>query len=231
MILNRLFKSFRSLDVKYLIIEFLLLFLSISLSLYFSNIQNELSQRKKENAILHQMHRAVQADSTSMNILQMVNRDVSLKMSYLLDTGRFEEKPSPKTIHYLAHINLYWQFWPDLTAYQNLQEEGLTLVEDQAVRLSIIKYYDHIQEQKSFVDDMIEHHFRSLTPYVIDEFVNYLREIEAVPEDFESLKKNKRFWKQVRRTKIFCDITADQMEGRIKEASEFRSILQSSLQD
>jgi hypothetical protein len=225
MILNRLFRSFRTLDVKYLVVEFLLLFASISLSLYFNDLQTARAERKKEQAILLQMYKAVRADTTTMRILKTVNRDVSVKMTYLLDSARLQKTPDDKTTRYLAHINLYWSFHPDLTAYQNLQHEGLTLIEDHETRLAVIKYYDHIQSQRTFIESITTNHFQTLTPYIIDEFVDYKLEEEAVPEDFEKLKKDKRFWKLVRRSKMFCDITANQLEGRISEARQFIEVL------
>jgi hypothetical protein len=230
MILNRLFRSVRTLDVKYLVVEFILLFASISLSLYFNDLQTSRAERTKEHAILQQMHNAVRTDTSSMRVLERINRDVSVKMTYLLDTARLQKTIDEKTVRYLAHINLYWAFYPDLTAYLNLQQEGLTLIENQDTRLAIIKYYDHIQQQRTFIDDITAHHFRMLTPYVIDEFINFVREEEAVPEDFEKLKKDKRFWKLVNRTKMFCDITANQLDGHVSEAGKFIDVLNKQIE-
>jgi hypothetical protein len=226
MILNRLLRSVRSMDLKYLVVEFILIFLSISLSLYFNDVQTRRSERKKENEILRQMQKAVQADTTAMRILQTVNNDVSRRMSHLLDTARYETSPGAKSVKNFAYINVSWEFIPDMAAFQNLQHEGLTLVEDQDARLSIIRYYDHIQQQRNFILAVFDGHFEKLTPYIIDEFVNFEREVQAVPEDFAKLKSDKHFWKLVARTKMFCDITSGQLGGRIEEARNFLGVLE-----
>jgi len=76
---------------------------------------------------------------------------------------------------------------------------------------------------------ILEGHFAQLNPYIIDEFVDYQWSFEAVPENFTELKADKRFWKLVKRTKMFCDVTAFQMKDRREIATTFMTQIQKEI--
>lgn len=222
MILNRL-ASFKRFNYKYVVGEIVLIFIGISLSLYFEQWRANRANREKEKELLGQLMASVERDTAKLSNLIVVNDVINSRVSWLLDSGRFEAHPSERAIRSLAYINVYYTYSPDFSAYENIKHEGLTLISNQSLRLELIRYYDQMADQKAWTESVMDFHFvKQLTPYVIDSFVDYQREFEAVPEDFDALKNDKRFWKLVNRTKMFTYVTSIQMKDRLKLANNFR---------
>ena len=229
MFLNRFLDPLRSFNFKYIISEVLLIFVGISLSLYFDQWRTNRADDKKEKDLLAQLIPAVRRDSIHLGDLIRRNESVSKKMTFLLDSGRFEKAPSKKTILYLAYINHYFPCKPDYSAFENIKHEGISLITSQNLRISIIQYYEEMTGQKEWTENILDGHFAQLNPYIIDDFVDYQWGAEAVPENFEKLKADKRFWKLVSRTRMFCDVTAVQMSDRKKFATIFINQLEQEI--
>ena len=68
---------------------------------------------------------------------------------------------------------------------------------------------------------MIDTHFRQFSDYIIDDFDDYQFGSRGIPTDFNKLKKDKRFWTLVKRTKMFCEVTSGQMRIRKETATNF----------
>jgi hypothetical protein len=222
MILNKLFRRLPQFNLGYVVGEILLIFIGITLSFSFDEWRTNRQKRVKEIEILNQIAVAVRYDTSRLGVLAILNDYASNKMRYLLDSTRLEKSPSPKTLKCLAYLNYYYEFTPDFTAYDNLKNEGLNLVSNSALRLKMMSYYDQMEEQKQWTQNISDEHFgKEVGPYIIDEFSDYLREEKAIPENFDSLNANKRFWKIVKRTKMFYDVTSLQLKSRKKLATEF----------
>lgn len=229
MFTNRFLNPLRSVNFKYIISEVLLIFIGISLSLYFDQWRSNRSNEKKEKELLAQLVQAVQRDTVHLNDLIRDNEATSFRMTYLIDSARLDSSPSGKTILNLAYINHFFPFKPDFSAFENIKQEGITLISNQDLRISIIQYYEQMTEQKEWTENILDGHFTQLNPYIIDEFVDYQWSSEAVPEDFRRLKSDKRFWKLVNRTRMFCDVTAIQMRDRKKWAATFINQLEKEI--
>ena len=229
MFLNRFFNPLRTVNYKYIISEVLLIFIGISLSLYFDQWRSERSGDQKEKQLLAQLIPAIQRDTAHLNTLIKVNNNIAEKMTYLIDSARLEDRPSKKTILYLAHINYFYPCKPDFSAFENIKHEGISLISNQDLRISMIKYYEQMTQQQEWTQNIIDGHFDLITQYVIDDFVDYQFASEAVPEDFPKLKADKRFCKLIRRTKMFCEITASQMSSKQQLAAKFMDQIQKEI--
>ncbi|HEU5289075.1 MAG TPA: hypothetical protein VFU05_00435 [Cyclobacteriaceae bacterium] len=229
MLLNRFLSPLRNVNFKYIISEVLLIFIGISLSLYFDQWRANRASDKKEKELLAQLIPAIQRDTAHLNVLINVNNNIANKMTYLIDSGRFEDKPSKKTILYLAHINYFYPCKPDFSAFENIKHEGISLISNQDLRISMIKYYELMTQQKEWTENIINGHFDLITQHVIDDFVDYQFASEAVPEDFSKLKADKKFWKLIKRTKMFCELTASQMSIKKKVGAQFIDEIQKEI--
>ena len=96
MIMNKFFTPLRQFNYKYIIGELLLIFIGISLSLYFDEWRTNRTERRKEKELLTEEIQAVQRDILQINFLIETNDELYKQMTYLIDTAIFETRPTKK---------------------------------------------------------------------------------------------------------------------------------------
>lgn len=205
MILNK----FRHLNYKYILGELLLIFIGVSLSLYFDNWRTNRKERQKEKELLVLLMESLQRDSVNLSNLIDINRQFYNEMTYLLDSSRLQTEPSGKTTNYLSRLNLYLTYEPDLTAYENIKQEGFGIIADKEIRFEIVRHYQQMNRSKFFTEWQRDNHFLALEPYRFDAFETYNFGIEAIPEDFGNLKRDKKFWRLLSESKRIYGLTTE----------------------
>jgi hypothetical protein len=182
MITNRLFGQIRKFNLGYIVGEVLLIFIGITLSFYFDEWRTNRLDRTKEREILSEIFSSVKRDTARLQILFNLNDIASKKMSFLLDSTRHENVLSDKSQECFGYLNFYHSFSPDWSAYNNLKNEGLDLITNTKLRVNMIRYYEQMEDQSDWTNNISEVHFRQyLLPYIIDEFSIYLRGDKAIP--------------------------------------------------
>lgn len=208
-------------NYKYIIGEIVLIFIGITLSLYFDNWKSNRADKKREIELLTLIAEAIPRDTAKLSVLIKTNDTVAKMMEYLLDTGRYEPTLSKKVTENLGFINHYFLFSPDFSPYENIRQEGMALITNRTLRIDMIRYYDQMSDQKKWTENITDTHFTQFSDYIIDDFDDYQFGRMGIPSDFKKLKENKRFWSLVKRTKMFCEVTSGQMRETKKNAVEF----------
>lgn len=230
MILNRIFGHGKTFNIGYIVGEVLLIFVGITLSFYFEEWRTQRQNRLKEKEILREIFSSVKRDTVRMRNLTQLNEMASKKMAYLLDSTRQEKVLSKKSIDHFGFLNYFITFSPDWSAYNNIKSQGLDIISNTELRFMMIRYYEQMDDLSNWTNNITDIHFKaSVLPYVIDEFSIYVQGERAIPEDFESLKKNKRFWKIVQRTKMFDDLTSARLKQRKTSGINFLDALEKEL--
>ena len=226
MIMNKFFNPLRQFHYKYVIGEILLIFIGISLSLYFEEWKTDRAERKKEKELLTEEIQAVQRDTSEIDLVIKINDECYKQMTYLIDTARFETQPTSKTMKYLSRMELMRTYKPDLSAYENIKQEGFTIISNTSIKTSMIRYYQEMAKLTFWTEWQRDHHFPHFVPYKFDSFSVYTFGVEAVPEDFDKLKADKRFWKLLRESKRVYKMTSEIAKEKKQIASEFLNRIQ-----
>lgn len=226
MILNRLIDPLRQFNYKYVVGELLLIFVGISLSLYFDEWRTNRTERKKERELLTEEIQAVQRDTLQINLLIEINDELYREMTYLIDTAVFETRPTKKTMKYLSRLNYMATYKPDLSAFENIKQEGFTTISHTSIKAGMIRYYQEMANLEFWTEWQRDNHFIDFKSYKIDAFAVYTFGVEAVPEDFDKLKADKRFWKLLRESRRVYKRTSEIGKEKKRIAIEFLNQVQ-----
>jgi hypothetical protein len=221
MIMNKLFNPLRQFNYKYVVGELLLIFIGISLSLYFDEWRTNRTERKREMELLTQLTHAVQSDTSRINWMIKINEEYYKQMTYLIDTGRFEIQPTKKTINYLSRIEWFFIFKPDLSAYENIKQEGFTIISDPSIKEDMVHYYQEMADLTFWTEWKRDNHFQEFNSYKFDAFSVFTWDVEAIPEDFDKLKADNKFWKLLRESKRVYGVTSKDAKEKKEIAIQF----------
>lgn len=217
----------RQFNYKYVIGELLLIFIGISLSLYFDEWRTNRTERKKEKELLTEEIQAIQRDTIQINSLIAMNDELYKQMTYLIDSAILESRPSNKTIKYLSRLNYMPTFTSDPSAFENIKQEGFTIISHTSIKTGMIRYYQEMAKLKFWTEWQRDNHFVDLKSYKTDAFTVYTFGVEAVPEDFDKLKSDNRFWKLLKESRRIYGMTSGNAREKKQIATEFLNQIQS----
>lgn len=216
-------KPYFKLNWKYALGELILIFLGISLAIWFNNWNDSRKDKNLERSLLNQIYDEID------NSLGDVESDLSiliqgLKSHYTVyDAINSDEPYSDELAFHFFFMQRDEYTYPILTTYESAKLNGLKVISDDTIRYLIERLYEfeipRVEKQQSFYPDISQHygafynkHFKPNTDldlkfelYWADGDTTYFprpntvpfrteqETIGYIPLDFEGLKKNKEF--------------------------------------
>lgn len=214
---------------KYALSELLLIFLGISLAIWFNNWNDEQKRDRLEQDILKQVYKDVLANKGDIDS-DLIQLEFGLESHLNIDKYIREDAPYADSMCF----DFYWlkkdeYTFPIRAGYENLKAAGLDLIKNDSI-LQLIQYtfesgYTRISRSTPFYPDLDQYYTEFYKQHFLpnkdmkllfkrntDEYsVNYPyldrlgnrlipTQIGYVPHDFEALKKNPEFLVMLRQS-------------------------------
>ncbi len=166
----RFFKA-KSLDIRYIVGEILLIFIGITMALWFNNWNEARKEREIEQKTMVELRDAIRQDLADIefNIQSFVNRvGVYEQLINSLEEDRTLADSLKQKIPWLMG---YTYFLSNSGPYETLKSRGLETVTNDAIRLQIARYYDGEYERVQLADRSHFEHYRDyVKPQVLAHF-------------------------------------------------------------
>ena len=183
-------KSLKKLSWTTLAAELVLVFVGITAALWFDNWNAERREEILAREILSEIAIALQADTTDLN----ANLRNSARVHASVDTVLFyldQDLPYvPELDAHFGRATSFTNFIRNTGAYEQLKGAGLPLITDEALRRTIVRYYEVQGELLHQIETIfLNRHFEtSVQPQMIEKFSYRGFLSPATPHDYESLK-------------------------------------------
>jgi hypothetical protein len=137
--------------LKYAIGEIFLVMIGILLALQVNNWNEKRKSKKNECTLLTELHKSVKEDIK--NITEIINRNQSYMSSAHIVLNAIENNQSfnDSISDHLQRSFKVWRIYIKTSAYDNLKEYGLHVIENERTRNSIISAYGG---RAKFVDEL-----------------------------------------------------------------------------
>jgi len=136
----RLTRNLGKLNLKYLLIEIVLIVIGINVGLWFSELSEKKRLKQQETELLSEMLLALENDQADMQENLKIHQDAIAACERLL-------VPADSLSIYQAAFDLvtawnYTYFNCDYTSYESLKNYGLRLIRDPKLRRDIVRLYN-----------------------------------------------------------------------------------------
>jgi hypothetical protein len=133
-----------SLDWKRAIVEVALIAIGIGIALYADSLYEDRSDRQEEELLLRQMLEGLQRDITDLESLVKYYEKKGVILMDLEQHLRDKKPYNDDLREGFSALKFYDWHYPSTGVYETLKSQGLDIISDPAVRLSIVRYYDGI---------------------------------------------------------------------------------------
>ena len=141
--MKRFFKSMRF-DWKYILGEITLIFLGISLAIWFNNWNEALKLKRTEVNILTEIRTGLQADIKDLGTNLMAHQTGLRAAEYLQEFYLGGESENPDSLNlYLFLITMDATSLQNTAPYEYLKSRGISLVSDDSLRRQITDLYEY----------------------------------------------------------------------------------------
>lgn len=182
----------RPIDFQYALGEFLLIFLGITMAIWFNNWNADRKASIQEEKSLREVLEALRLD------LEDVQENIAGFRSRQQVYDRFiaaleEEGPIPEEVQkYLGVLHGWTIFISNSGAYETLKSRGMETIQNDSVRQAISYYYQIINAQIKTTEEVYKDHFFGLLkPKLFQEFE--LQKLRMVIRDLDELRNDFEF--------------------------------------
>lgn len=137
--------------LKYAIGEILLVMIGILLALQVNNWNENRKSRQIENTLLTELHKSVEEDIDRIKMVIERNQDYISSAEIVLNTIENNRLFNDSVADHLQRAFNVWRIYIRTSAYDNLKEYGLHVIENERTRKSLIIAYSG---RTKFVDEL-----------------------------------------------------------------------------
>jgi|GEM_PF-6831061 len=182
--------------------EVVLIILGVSISLIIDDWKEANSRQKRELEFLKTVSSQIDDDINDMTRLVQINGRNIQNCIYLIDSTKNESRPGKKSREALSLLNQYLPLNINFAPSTMISGSQSDLIGDDALKLAMLAYYGRAESLTQEMQQIKTAHFAAnIEPYLLGSFSNYLDGVEAIPQDFQELKKDESFWRTILRSK------------------------------
>lgn len=182
--------------------ELILIFLGITAALWFENANQARHQRQLETQILREMATALARDTADLHINLALSDSVLASIDTVLTRFQGSAAYGDDLARHFGRTSRFFRFFNNPAAYEHLRSAGFDVISDDALRQSIIAYYDGMVSTLRWVEETIV--LGSWETYVMPPMMeNFDYQgpwAPAVPRDYPSLRRDIPYQNALRRT-------------------------------
>ena len=190
--------------------ELALIFLGITSALWFEDLNQGRHQRRLETLILHEMSSALVRDTVDLHINIAVGDSVLGSVARVFaELQSSAAYPAELAMHF-ARSTRFVRFFHSPAAYEHLRSAGFDVIENDALRQSIISYYGGLVLVLMWVDEniVIKNWESLLRPQMMAKFEYDSYFTPAIPRSYASLREDVDYHNALR-------VTANGLRGQL----------------
>ena len=239
----------------YAIGEIVLVVIGILIALSINNWNENKQQKFKEIEILNSMSALLKQDQNSIEqIIPYNNRtrkSIDLILTHLSNDLAYKDSLK----YTFGNTITYWSFEAKASVFENLKSEGVNLISNKSLRQEIIDYYDDSSKYSTRIQldnyrkilenaaqNLLNTRFNSFWDGNYEEWILQMEsnngeqgmmdiQIEMVPNNFESLKKDKKYLYFLRSLKNINSWYMDRVfRARLIRLKKLRENIESELE-
>jgi hypothetical protein len=202
-----LFRFTNRIPWRYAVGEVLLIFIGITLSLWFNEWDGDRKQRELELKTLREIKNEILLDTIDLNInlagyREMIRSDTVFENFFMGGMGSEKQPSVVPTGNDLAQLNNAFMITLQTSAYETLKARGIDLIGNDSLRLSIIRLYDFDYKVLESLENtgMMKDIRREMHPYFVRNIKMITRRADGHPhivfavKDTTALKNDDDFW-------------------------------------
>ncbi|MBL7858640.1 MAG: hypothetical protein JNM57_13210 [Cyclobacteriaceae bacterium] len=173
--------------------EVLLIFVGITLSLFFNDWYNDLNEHKIERRLLTEIKSNIEQDIAIMKICDALSRETIQASTHTLQFLRSGETLNESVTMSFGLLPSVGLITFNRSGYESLKSLGIHLLRNDSIRILLTRYVESQHVLSYRVQLIINHNVNNLYPTIMSEFEGYKVRQNSIPMDDRRLRQNQFF--------------------------------------
>jgi hypothetical protein len=197
--MNSLLKKTRSLNWWMALGQIALIFIGVSVAIWFENWNTHLKDQQREREFLNEILNGLVNDSLDINSNLFVCKTQRNACRYLIDSFKNGKEFEDSTSFYFSALPAYAVLIANTGGYETLKSTGLDQIENDSLRREIVNMYEVIYKYQKEIEKLTyDYSSNFVMPACIKNFKKIRlfglgKKASATPVDFKALQKNDNF--------------------------------------
>lgn len=214
------------------IMEVFLIFLGITLAIWFDDWKEARQDRETEIAILNDLRAALATDMRDLRVNLGADMKTEISCGIILDHLENRRRYHDSLDYHFGRITYMVGFMRNLAVYENLKKVGFYIISSEEMRYKIMEYYElQVPWLTGMEEELIIPYNRDIVDRQMFENLSYSAYFEpARPLNYRMLFDNAQFQNAVRGKRRLTNWKIRRMQGLMEKAQELEAALVEELE-